>query len=209
MKPEQSLIEREDIDRIKQSLRTFTCCHWLKDALTYIEQLERQLAAPAELPPLPDVTDTDSARKFLFRYLVMYAEDKTFLTYVRDELAGDFAYHLARAIAAQRAAPTAQADTQDILTVEETTPTGYTRRTVISYPEFSLKPNERVIAGVRRPAAAAPQEAPQQEPVAIIQALIDSHKRDVGGECDAGCDIVAGMEAARDAISTISAKVPE
>lgn len=51
--------------------------------------------------------------------------------------------------------------------------------------------------------------APQQEPVAIIQALIDSHKRDVGGECDAGCDIVAGMEAARDAVSTISPKVPE
>lgn len=38
------------------------------------------------------------------------------------------------------------------------------------------------------------------QPVQIIQELIDSHKRDVGGECDESCDIVAGMEAARDAL---------
>lgn len=34
----------------------------------------------------------------------------------------------------------------------------------------------------------------------VIQELIDSHKRDTKGECDVQCDIVAGMEAARDAV---------
>lgn len=47
--------------------------------------------------------------------------------------------------------------------------------------------------------ASVVQPEPAQ-PAQIIQALIDSHKRDVGGECDESCDIVAGMEAARDAV---------
>lgn len=38
-----------------------------------------------------------------------------------------------------------------------------------------------------------------------IQDLIDSHKRDTHGECDEACDIVAGMEAARDAVLAIGA----
>jgi hypothetical protein len=41
--------------------------------------------------------------------------------------------------------------------------------------------------------------------IQAIQDFIDSHKRDVGGECDEGCDIVLGMESARDVV----AKYPE
>lgn len=45
------------------------------------------------------ISDTDTARKYLIRYMAANFEDRTFMTYIRDELAGDFAYNLARALA--------------------------------------------------------------------------------------------------------------
>jgi len=50
------------------------------------------------------ITDTDSAREFLVENLLPKFSDSTFAYYVRNELAGDFAYQLAKYLQAQQPA---------------------------------------------------------------------------------------------------------
>jgi hypothetical protein len=64
-----------------------------------------------------------------------------------------------------------------------------------------MSPAEQIEWLGEKAKCATPSSAAPVDPVRIIQELIDSHKRDTGGECDESCEIVEGMEAARDAIA--------
>lgn len=84
------------------------------------EAAERNPVVP--MPEGLQVTDTESARHYLIRYMAANFKDRTFMRYIRDELAGDFAYNLARALTASEAPDAEQAPTgKQSLQVEQAT----------------------------------------------------------------------------------------
>jgi hypothetical protein len=64
----------------------------------------------AAQPSVSKITDTDSARAFLLQWMMAnFPSDKSFGAYIQTQLAGDFAYQLARALAGQSQATKVQA----------------------------------------------------------------------------------------------------
>jgi hypothetical protein len=95
------------------------------DAAKAVEQIDlRKYLELAAVPNhIPDVgkmvqpiTDTDSAREYLVENLLPKFSDSTFAYYVRNELAGDFAYQLAKYLQAQQ--PAQEPDYNDIQLAE-------------------------------------------------------------------------------------------